>query len=57
MNFIFKLRGDIMSYNTKQRQIILDFLMKNDTHTTAADIEKHLALCGNAYSSEYSYKE
>ena len=45
-----------MSYNTKQRQIILDYLIKNDNHTTAADIERHLALCGKKVGMATIYR-
>ena len=45
-----------MSYNTKQRQIILDFLKENTGHITVSDIEKHLALEGKKVGTATIYR-
>lgn len=45
-----------MSYNTKQRQIILDFLRENNGHITVSDIEKHLAFQGKKVGTATIYR-
>ena len=45
-----------MDYNTKQRQTILDFLMKSNSHVTAAEIEKHLSDCGKKVGTATIYR-
>lgn len=45
-----------MDYNTKQREIILDFLIKSESHVTVADIEKHLSECGKRVGTATIYR-
>jgi len=45
-----------MSYNTKQRQIILDFLIENNNHVTVSDIEKHLTIQGKKVGTATIYR-
>ncbi len=45
-----------MDYNTKQREIILDFLIKSENHVTVADIEKHLSECGKRVGRATIYR-
>ena len=45
-----------MDYNTRQREIILEFLIKSESHVTVADIEKHLAECGKRVGTATIYR-